>query len=76
MVDVDKIIRAAIKKGASDIHLVKGEYPMFRISKALIGFDEVDKLKDDDMFEISDFIINGNVDKAKMFDESRKLDTS
>ena len=76
MVDVDKIIRAAIKKGASDIHLVRGEYPMFRISKALIGFDEVDKLKDDDMFEISDFIINGNVDKAKMYDETRKLDTS
>ena len=76
MIDVDKIIRAAIQKGASDIHLVTGQHPMFRISKALIPYEEVDKLKDEEMFEISDFIINGNVDKAKMYDETRKLDTS
>lgn len=67
MIDVDKIIRAAIQKGASDIHLVTGQHPMFRISKALIPYEEVDKLKDEEMFEISDFIINGNVDKAKMY---------
>ena len=73
MIDVDKIIRAAIQKGASDIHLVTGQHPMFRISKALIPYEEVDKLKDEEMFEISDFIINGNVDKAKMYDETRKL---
>ena len=76
MIDVDKIIRAAIQRGASDIHLVTGQQPMFRISKALVPYEEVDKLKDEEMFEISDFIINGNVDKAKMYDETRKLDTS
>ena len=41
MIDVDKIIRAAIKKGASDIHLVTGQQPMFRISKALIPYEDV-----------------------------------
>ena len=41
MIDVDKIIRAAIQKGASDIHLVTGQHPMFRISKALIPYEEV-----------------------------------
>ena len=70
MIDVDKIIRAAIQRGASDIHLVTGQQPMFRISKALIPYEEVDKLKDEEMFEISDFIVNGNVDKAKMYDET------
>ena len=76
MIDVDKIIRAAIKKGASDIHLVFGQHPIFRVSKALINYEEVPELKEEDMFEISDFMINGNVDKAKMYDETRKLDTS
>ena len=76
MIDVDKIIRASIKKGASDIHLVSGQHPIFRVSKALINYEEVPELKEEDMFEISDFMINGNVDKAKMYDETRKLDTS
>ena len=76
MIDVDKIIRAAIKKGASDIHLVTGQYPIFRISKALVQYNDVTELKDEEMFEISDFIINGNVDKAKIYEETRKLDTS
>ena len=76
MIDVDKIIRAAIKKGASDIHLVTGQHPIFRISKALVQYNDVTELKDEEMFEISDFIINGNVDKAKIYEETRKLDTS
>ena len=68
MIDVDKIIRAAIKKGASDIHLVTGQHPIFRISKALVQYNDVTELKDEEMFEISDFIINGNVDKAKIYE--------
>ena len=59
MIDVDKIIRAAIKKQASDIHLVCEQHPIFRISKALIEYEEVPELKEEDMFEISDFMING-----------------
>ena len=55
MIDVDKIIRASIKKGASDIHLVSGQHPIFRVSKALINYEEVPELKEEDMFEISDF---------------------
>ena len=76
MVDVDNIFREAIKRGASDIHLVAGMHPMFRVSKALVPYEEVPVLKDDDMVEISEFLINGNVEKAKMYQETRKLDTS
>ena len=33
-------------------------------------------LKDDDMYEIYDYIIKGNVEKDKVFNETKKLDTS
>ena len=49
---------------------------MFRIKKALIAFEEEKQLKDDDMFEICDYIINGNTEKAKTLETTRKLDTS
>ena len=76
MVNFDKIIKAAIEKDASDIHLVAGQQPMFRIKKALIAYEDEKKLKDEDMFEICDYIINGNTAKAEAFEQTRKLDTS
>ncbi len=76
MVNFDKIIKAAIEKDASDIHLIAGQHAMFRIKKALIAYEDEKELKDDDMFEICDYIINGNTDKAKSLEETRKLDTS
>ena len=76
MVDFDSIIKNAMDKDASDIHLIAGQHPMFRIKKALVPQENSKQLKDEDMFEICDYIINGNVDKAKSFEQTRKLDTS
>ena len=76
MVDFDSIIKNAMNKDASDIHLIAGQHPMFRIKKALVPQENSKQLKDEDMFEICDYIINGNVDKAKSFEQTRKLDTS
>ena len=45
MVNFDKIIKAAIEKDASDIHLIAGQHAMFRIKKALIAFEEEKQLK-------------------------------
>ena len=76
MVDFDSIIKNAMDKDASDIHLIAGQHPMFRIKKALVPQENSKQLKDEDMFEICDYIINGNADKAKSFEQTRKLDTS
>lgn len=76
MVDVDQIIIDAIAKDASDIHLICGQPPMFRIVKALVPYEKIKELKEDDMMEIYDFIVKGNVSKDKTFNETRKLDTS
>lgn len=76
MINMDKVIEQAINKDASDIHLLSGLKPMFRISRALVEMEDSAVLKDEDMYEVYDYIVKGNVDKDKSFTTTRKLDTS
>ncbi len=76
MVNMSKVIEQAIDKDASDIHLMSGLKPMYRIARSLVEMEGANVLKDDDMYEIYDYIIKGNVEKDKVFNETKKLDTS
>ena len=76
MVNMSKVIEQAIDKDASDIHLMSGLKPMYRIARSLVEMEGANILKDDDMYEIYDYIIKGNVEKDKVFNETKKLDTS
>ena len=76
MVNMDKILSIAIEKDASDVHLISGNKPILRISRELIPIEEMDVLKEDDMSDIYDYLIMGNVDKDTVYNETRKLDTS
>ena len=76
MVDMDEIIRAAIEKDASDIHLISGIKPTLRIRRDLIAVKGTDVLTDDDMYEIYDYFIRGSIEKDEVFRATRKLDTS
>ena len=75
MVHMDKILDEAIEKGASDVHLICGLKPMLRILRDLVEAT-ADVLTEDDMTEIYDYFIRGNVDKDNIFNETRKLDMS
>lgn len=76
MVNIDKILDIAIKKDASDIHLISDNKPILRIARELVPIEEMDVLKPEDMADIYDYLIMGNVDKDEVFNETRKLDTS
>ena len=76
MVDVNKIIKIAKEKDASDIHLVCGLKPMIRIKKSLVDIPKMDVLEEDDMYEIYDFFLRGNLEKDEVFKETKKLDLS
>lgn len=76
MVDIDKILRIAIEKDASDIHLIYGIKPYLRIRRDLVEIDEFEVLTDEDMFEIYDYFVRGNVDKDEVFKKEKKLDSS
>ena len=76
MIQMDDILKIAIEKDASDVHLICGLKPMLRIIRDLIPIEECDILTEDDMLEIYDYFIRGNIDKDTTFKKTKKLDTS
>jgi len=76
MIDIDNIIRIAKEKDASDIHLICKLTPTLRIARELVPIEGLGPLEEDDMYEIYDYFVRGNVDKDEVFRETRKLDTS
>lgn len=76
MINMNKILTKAIELDASDIHLVAGRKPTLRISRNLTEMEEEDVLQNNDMYEMYDFFVRGNVDKDTEYHETRKLDFS
>lgn len=75
MINVNKILDEAIAKDASDIHFIVENKPMMRIARDLVPIEESEVLTEEDMNEIYDYLIKGNVEADKVFQETRKLDT-
>ena len=76
MVDMNKVLDVAIEKDASDVHLIPGNKPMLRVARKLIPVDGTEVLTDDDMLEIYDYLVKGNVQADETYKETRKLDSS
>lgn len=64
MVDIHKIIEQALKKGATDIHLMVKSKPIYRIGDSLVKMESATVLKNEDMNEI----------KNKIFNKSKSMD--
>ena len=76
MIDIDKILDTAKNKDASDIHLICGLKPMLRIRRELVEYDCKNPLSEDDMYEIYDYFVRGNIEKDRVFKQTKKLDSS
>ena len=75
MINVNKILDEAIKKDASDIHFIVENKPMLRIARELVPAESGEVLTEENMNEIYDYLIKGNIEADKVFQETRKLDT-
>ena len=76
MLLIESIIKEAIEKDASDIHLIKGLKPILRIRRSLVEIPDLDALDEGDLYDIYDYIVRGNIEKDNMYKKQRKLDTS
>ena len=76
MVNMERILDLAIEKDASDVHLISGNRPVLRISRELVPIEDMEVLKDDDMSDIYDYLVMGNIEKDAVYNETKKLDTS
>lgn len=74
--NINDILKEAQDKGASDIHFISGLQPMLRINRDLIPATDSEPLTKDEMWDIYDFFLSGNVEKDKLFRETKVLDTS
>ena len=75
MINVNKVLDEAIAKDASDIHFIVENKPMLRITRDLIPSTQGEVLTEEDMYDIYDYLVKGNVEMDKVFTETRKLDT-
>ncbi len=71
-IELNDILKVALKGGASDIHLKSGLPPMFRLNGALVPLKNGDRLLPEDMQRIAYGIMNP-VQRAR-FEESREAD--
>lgn len=76
MVDIDKILKYAKDFDASDVHLVPGRKPTVRISRELKEIEQENVLKENDMYEIYDYFIRGNVERDEIYNQTKQLDIS
>ena len=70
--ELNEILKVAIKGGASDIHLKSGLPPMFRVDGALVPLKNGERIMPDELQQIA-FSIMNPVQK-KRFDEAREAD--
>lgn len=76
MILIESIIKEAIKKDASDIHLINGLKPVLRIARSLVELKDFDQLDEASLYDIYDYIVKGNVGKNEEYTTQRRLDTS
>ena len=76
MINIEKIFDYAIQKDASDIHFICDNKPMLRILRDLIQVEESEVLNIEDLNEIYDYLVRGNIEKDNVYKKTRKLDTS
>lgn len=71
MIHIEDLIDIAIEKEASDIHLICGNKPMLRIIRKLEPIEKYETLTEEDMYEIYDSLVRGNLDKDNVFKKTK-----
>jgi twitching motility protein PilT len=71
-VELNDILKIALKGGASDIHLKPGLPPMFRVDGALVPLKNGERIPPDDLQKMAHSIMN-DTQRAR-FDETRETD--
>ena len=70
--DLNEILKIALKGGASDIHLKPGLPPMFRVDGALVPLKNGERLAPEELQKIAFAIMTPN--QKSRFDETREVD--
>jgi twitching motility protein PilT len=70
--NIDDLLRTAVGKGASDLHLKVGAYPMMRISGALVPLDDSKRLDGEDTITMGTGVMSAA--HREKFKEAQEID--
>ena len=73
MILIEKIIKEAIEKDASDIHLINGMKPILRITRALVELEDIEPLDENALYDIYDYILRGNLERNEEYIQNKKV---
>lgn len=59
--NLDELLRFAVEKGASDVHITVGVPPIFRINGQLVKINDIERLMPDDTQEIVESVMHGDI---------------
>ena len=76
MINVSNILKKAQETKASDAHFIPGLKPVLRINRDLTTLEDFDVITPEDMWEIYDYFLSGNLERDKFFKENKVLDCS
>ena len=74
--NLNNLLDYVIDRDASDINLVAGNKPLLRIIRQLVPIEEEEILTSEDMNDIYDQLVRGNVSLDEIYEKTKKLDTS
>ena len=70
--NIDDLLRAAVGRGASDLHLKVGAYPMMRLRGALVPLNEEKRLSNDDTEAMGAMVMSPA--HAEKYKEQQEID--
>lgn len=71
-----KILEGAINCNASDIHLLNGKSPVYRVQKKLIEYKEIEPLNKYDLEGLMEYLVDDSLELVELFEANKKLDLS
>lgn len=69
-----QIIEYAQKTEATDIHLLEGRNPVYRIGRKLVLCDEIEPLNRFDLESLLEYIVGENMNLVEIFEKKKRLD--
>lgn len=71
-----KILDESLNMEASDIHLVNGKPPVYRIEKKLVESQEIEELTKYDLEGLMEYLVDDSLELVDLFETTKKLDIS
>lgn len=74
MINVEEILNEGVKTSASDIHIVRGSKPIYRINRVLTESKTFTVITENDLNDIFNFFVGENYELRDMFEREKRLD--